>query len=293
MHEGSYRGGWRSLFDHLLSWGLSMATARPHFSSLHLVTDSAGAELLVDRLGLAFDSVSISLDRLHAHDPDIWILGKLSAYREQTEPFLHIDSDVYLWQPPPPEFLAADVAAAYPEYLRLGNTYYRSESFKAEVRRAGGWLPEALDRYIPVRGILRAENCGVVGGRRTDFISHYADQALRLIEHPDNQLAWSRRGQMQADSLILEQHMLSAELDRHRNDPQSPFHGIAIRYLFAGEGDAASNAGSRGFTHLIGGAKHNGEALDRLAGWVQDALPDHYARCLEIARQQAGAAAAL
>jgi len=134
-----------------------------------------------------------------------------------------LDSDAYLWQSPPPAFLAADVAAAY----------------------------------------------------------------------PDNQPAWARRGAMQSDSLNLEQHMPSAELNLHRNDLQSPFQGISICYLFADEGDAAMNAGSRGFTHLIGGAEHNTEALDRLAGWVQDALPDHYARCLEIAQQEMGAAAIL
>jgi hypothetical protein len=90
------RIGWRSPRDHLLSWVLSVGLARRHYADTRLVTDDAGAALLVDALGLEFGEVSLSLNALDDQDPNWWALGKLYAYAEQQRPFLHVDSDVYL-----------------------------------------------------------------------------------------------------------------------------------------------------------------------------------------------------
>src|ERR1700733_2703918 len=89
---------WSSPMHHLLAWGLSLDTARRHYPETVLVTDSAGKQLLVDRLGLGFKSVSTELDRLAGADPAWWALGKLVAYSLQDQPFVHIDSDVFLWK---------------------------------------------------------------------------------------------------------------------------------------------------------------------------------------------------
>src|ERR1700730_8204794 len=48
---------WREPVHHLLAWGLSLRLARKHYPETHLVTDEAGAELLVERLGLSFTHV--------------------------------------------------------------------------------------------------------------------------------------------------------------------------------------------------------------------------------------------
>src|SRR4051812_45760022 len=91
-------GTWRTERHHLLGWILSFEAARKHYPDTELITDDEGAQLLIDRLGLAFSRVSTSLNRLAAHDPRRWILGKLYAYREQSEPFVHLDTDVFLWK---------------------------------------------------------------------------------------------------------------------------------------------------------------------------------------------------
>ena len=291
MHACGRGCGWPSQQAHLLSWVLSVRTSTPHFSETMLVTDSEGAELLVAQLGLRFDTVSTMLDDLAGHDPDLWVLGKLSAYRAQDRPFLHIDSDVYLWRALPAALEAADVVATYPEYRRYGTADYRCPSLKADVRRVGGWLPPELDRYVPTGGLMRAENCGVIGGTRLDFLRHYADQSLRLIEHPRNQLAWQRRRPMVVDSLIIEQHMLSACLDAQRDMPSPRFPGVVIRYLFSDERAASEQAAERGFTHLIADAKHHPKVLQRLAARVGSDYPADYARCREIAGTGEGEAA--
>lgn len=95
--------------------GLSLLLARRHYPETALVTDSAGKALLVDTLGLSFTSVSTELDCLRDADPDLWALGKLVAYSIQDEPFIHLDTDVFLWRALPARLTSAPVLAQHRE----------------------------------------------------------------------------------------------------------------------------------------------------------------------------------
>ena len=122
-HFLSSRTAWASEFHHLLSWVLSVDKACEHYSPSALYTDSAGAGLLVDRIGLCFDELHVVFDRLEAYDPGWWAAGKLCAYREQTEPFVHIDNDVFLWKPLPEVVTSAPVFAQNPEPFIPGRSF--------------------------------------------------------------------------------------------------------------------------------------------------------------------------
>lgn len=271
------RTGWPNWRDHLLSWALSVETARPHFARTRLVTDTPGAELLTEKLGLAFDAVTTELDALAEADPDLWALGKLHAYAAQTAPFLHIDADVYLWTPPVAGTLPG-VFAAYPETRPWGDGVYRSASLLADLRRHHAWIPPELDAQFPFGGIMRSENCALVGGSRPDFLAHYAAQAIRLVDDPTNQPVWARRRSAMADMVIFEQQMLAACIDYHRGRPGSRFADLSTGYMFPTEAEAFRRGGEAGFTHLISGAKHDPAVRARLAARVARAFPALFAR---------------
>ena len=50
-----------------------------------------------------------------------------------------------------------------------------------------GWLPPEWQWYRRSGRPMRGESCGIVGGNSTDFLRHYAERAIGLIEHPGNQ----------------------------------------------------------------------------------------------------------
>ena len=106
---------WISEKHHLLAWILSVETAKKHYSETALFTDSQGARILVEQLGLEFTQVSTELDALENCDPSFWALGKVYTYRAQTEPFIHIDSDVFLWKPLSSDINSAPLIAQNPE----------------------------------------------------------------------------------------------------------------------------------------------------------------------------------
>lgn len=280
---------WGSETTHLLAWALSVTTARRHHSSTQLVTDDAGARLLVDRLGLPFDDVSLGLNGLRGTDPSWWSIGKLVAIGQQTEPFVHIDADVFLWNALPSHVTSAPVFAQNPEQFDPAATYYRPEVFEAAlVGRAGGWLPDEWSWHRRAGVEPRGECCGIVGGTGVEFLRHYAAQALRLVREPGNQRWLSAVRNRPPLTITVEQYLLAACIEHHRDRPGSPFRDVDIAYLFASWAEAAdeNRAAELGFTHLIADTKRDPVYSRRLHDRMRRDHPHLYERCLDVAGER-------
>jgi len=276
---------WANEYHHQLSWILSVQTARRHFSRTSLITDDAGARLLVDGLGLEFDSVSTELNRIETCDAHWWSLGKLHAYAAQTEPFVHIDADVFLWKPLPRSVTDAPVFAQNFEPLVLPNPFYDIDRFR-RIRERGAWLPPELDWLESSGRPPCAINCGILGGNDIAFFNHYARSAIRLVLDESNLVPWELE---RPDNLIVEQFYLAACLQSRGFDGFHGFDGQVARNgsgsriacLFRDWAEAFDPAASRcaGFTHLIGPAKRNPYLLDLVERRVAALHPQYYERC--------------
>jgi len=254
-----------------------------HYPDTRLVADSAGAEILIDALKLPFRSVELTLDTLDAarHDPEWWVLGKLTSYAAQTMPFVHIDNDVFLWRPLPSAVTAAAVFAQNPEVFTFEDqSLYRLDPFLAGIERFGGWLPPEWNWYAQERG-NRALCCGILGGNDLAFIRHYANRAIEVICHPRNQAVWPTLGVR--DNILVEQYFLAACLEFHQRAREGNSASLDAGYLFPSS-DAAfdpAQATQAGYTHLIGEAKNNRAIAERLERRVQRDYPEYYERCLD------------
>jgi|WetSurSiteA1Bulk_404760.scaffolds.fasta_scaffold00081_18 hypothetical protein len=271
---------WASERHHLLSWILSVQLAKKHFRKTRLVTDEYGARLLVDGLRLEFDDVQIVLNTLDEHDSKWWALGKLYTYRLQDAPFIHIDSDVFLWKPLP---IAAHppVFAQSPEYFYLGESFYKPDALADLMRQYGGWLPKEWQWYQSRGRVQRAECCGVFGGHAIKFINYYADLAIRTIKHTNNHPVWQKLDDSIERNILLEQYLLSACIDYH-NHSNLNHSAIVIDYLFASESDAfnAEKSAAAGYTHLIADTKKDAIVANNLEQRVKHDYPEAYQRCL-------------
>jgi hypothetical protein len=260
---------WATPAQHWLSWILSLETARRHLPDTALYTDSAGANLLVDRLGLEFREVSTALDDLADQDPGWWALGKLRAYELQTAPFAHIDSDVFLWKALPDRMLRADVFAQNPEYVEH---YYHPQCLEDSLAAGKGtWLPIEW-RWFREQGPGQyAPCCGIVGGRNVAFLRDYARKAIKMVEHRSNRRALGRFEDKPGHMILIEQYFLSACLGYRRESAE---------YLFE-SWDQATNpfhAAQLGFTHLIGSAKKDEWIARRVEARVKKEYPGLFAR---------------
>ncbi len=272
--------GWLSDRHHLLSWVLSVETARKHYPETALVTDCEGADLLVNRLGLAFTHVSTALSTLADADPAWWVLGKLWTYRLQAEPFVHIDSDVFLWKRLPAEMEQTAVFAQNPEWFPLSpESWYRPARFTKALNDLGGWMPEEWC-WSAQQPSTHAVCCGILGANHVEFIRYYSDLAIRMLHHSVNRRILHDAGANPADAILFEQYLLAACLDYHRHREGSPYADIDIRYLFQSTAESFDEAAAvrAGYTHLIGGAKQNKKLMRSLERRVMRDYPRLYAR---------------
>lgn len=279
---------WSSQKHHLLSWVLSVERARVHYPQTALYTDDAGARMLVDGIGLHFGHVSTSINQLENADPGWWALGKLWTYALQTEPFVHIDSDVFLWKPLPEEMVQADIFIQNPEHFNRGAFFYQPEVLEAAIDGVpGGWMPKEWEWYRSNGEVQQGECCGVFGGKRVDFINHYARQALKLLDHPANRAAFRTMGGKSEHMILIEQYLLSACIQYHRQRQDSPYRYLNVAYLFSSIDEAFNpdNASKVGFTHLLAGAKRNRYVTDKLERRVETDYPVQYERCMKYLSQ--------
>jgi hypothetical protein len=265
---------WTAERTHALSWVLSVELARPYFDSIALHTDDEGARFLVDRLGLCFDSVCLSLNQLRHEDPDWWMMGKLQTYAEQTEPFVHIDSDVYLFKPLPRRLTSAPVLAQNPEQVGPGCFWYGVESCEIALRTRGdGFIPPEWTWYRTFVPHQRAACCGILGGNNVAFLRDYAQSVLRILKSPGNRHAFDHDPLKRDYNPFFEQYLLAA-FAAHR--------GIPVAYLFESFDDGIRSAAAQGFTHLMAEAKRDARTAARIEQRVARDYPEAFRRCLRM-----------
>jgi hypothetical protein len=282
---------WYSEFHHLLGWVLSFETARRHFSHTHLLTDDAGARLLVERLALPFTRVSTTLNELDGYNPGWWALGKIYAYRKQREPFVHIDADVFLWKPLPARMLSADVLAQNVIPAEFGALVYNPDVIENALGYPKrGWLPDEWTWYRQQTPIRCGEWCGIFGGNRIDFIQSYADKAWKILTDDRNR-AQLEPLPKQAHVATVEEYFLRAFLEYHNHHEDSPFAGVQIEHLFDSNAEAfqPSRAQEAGFTHLVSEAKRNRFLAERMEARVRREYPESYERCRQVISDYAAA----
>lgn len=277
--------GWYSDLHHLLAWGLSLQTASRHYPETVLITDRAGKRLLVDQLGLRFVHVSTELERLAHVDAGWWALGKLVAYSLQDRPFVHIDTDVFLWKPLSREIVQSPVFAQCPEFHTND-----SKASLGEIERTfgehGGKLPIEWEWARSREATyFREDNCGVLGGLDWQFLRYYSGVALDLVMNPRNSLAWARLSDKTRHNFSVEQFFLSACIDFHRCHPTSPYRGVKVKHVFPSVASACDiNAAARaGFTHLWGWAKSHPGVAKRLEERARREDPAYFRRCEKVA----------
>ena len=96
-YQNTPNSGWAFRESHYMSWALSCLQLKQFYDEIELVTDSEGADLLINKLHLPYTSCLTILDKLKNENPAIWALGKIAAYEVQQEPFIHVDGDIYIW----------------------------------------------------------------------------------------------------------------------------------------------------------------------------------------------------
>lgn len=274
-------GGWFDLLSHTSGWVLSVNLAREHFSTLALYTDTTGWELL-EPLNLPFDEVHLDYDNF---DMPItwWASAKMNTLSRQKEPFVHLDTDVFLWKPLPERLKKFDVfAQSYEGATPNESAHYRIELVRQHFVNWDLPLPEEFLSYLFKPGHQHALNTGIVGGSNLDFINYYVKSALYLMSSDVYQDFWIylRREHNYTDGqfmILLEQYFLNAICEFYES--KNTFKGNNIQYGTLLKNDSLKNMDSAaeaiGYTHMISG-KRDYRIVGKMVEYVQHRYKEQY-----------------
>ncbi len=169
-------GGWASSEYNWMSWALSTLLLRRHYDQLELYTDKVGKKILVDTLKLPYTKTHIVFDSSSKIHPKLFALAKIHTYSLQEEPFVHIDGDLFLWNPLPERLKSAGLIASNPEVDLFFN-----KNILDDMEEHFEHIPEHL-RNLNHGEHIFSSNAGIFGGSNTDFIKKYCAQANQIVK---------------------------------------------------------------------------------------------------------------
>ena len=203
-----YSFGWLRPEYNLMSWTLSCLSLREHYDEVALYTDKQGKHVLIDLLHLPYTEIHVIYDETLCL-PHHWAYSKIKTYSLQTQPFLHVDGDVYLPKPMPVDIIQSPIVVQNRE---VGTGYYRSMmdnvlSFPEII------LPDYINEALQNESII-SYNMGIFGGTNLRFIHQYCQEALRFLE--DNHMNDSRLKHSEVwCNILFEQIFLAVLADKY------------------------------------------------------------------------------
>ncbi|MHA4808598.1 DUF6734 family protein [Flavitalea flava] len=279
MHDNglSIKAGWLSPEFHWMSWALSCLRLKELYGEVELITDKKGKKVLIDTLGLPYSKVSTSLEGTLDHYPkELWALAKVHSYSIQKEPFIHIDGDVFLWQPFNRDLLHAPVISQNQE---LNLFFYKT--ILDEVNANFSYIPEYFSQIHYENKDIRSSNAGIIGGNDLGFIAKYCRNAFDFIDRNMNCLQKVNTGNL---NFLFEQYLLYQLAAQQK---------IPIHYFME---DIVDNPLFRDYVrfedhpflkmiHPVGGFKKMHNICNQLAKKLRKDYPDFYYKIIRTLKK--------
>lgn len=170
---------WVNRDMHYIFWAFSCLKLKQFYDEVELVTDRMGKKILIDELRLPYDSVQVVLDDLNDYDPRLWALGKIYAYHIQDKPFIHVDSDVFIWERFPERLEQAELIAQHKE---VSYEFTELHFKELQVANLDYYPPDVLWFRENVTSKIDEVNAGILGGNDLPFINKYCKEAFNFVD---------------------------------------------------------------------------------------------------------------
>jgi len=182
--------GFNSKAHFLLSTIYSAVLSKKIFDKLVLFTDEPTWEYLKEFEGLYDEVRFITEEDISQKARKTWAIGKMYAYCQMQEPFVHIDNDVYMTSP------LARIHAEQNPIIYQSSEVNRifAKSYQSQFDNLEKYLKSTDIDYLPHfrrdwNNLHFAYNAGVMGGSDIELIHKIYKPVLRFLtefEPPEN-----------------------------------------------------------------------------------------------------------
>lgn len=257
--------GFNKFSDFLFTSALSIACASRHFPEVQVISSSWGVELF-SQFNLPVTNYSNKLDEIKDISRFFWAYGKLVAYNEQKEPFVHIDNDVFMWLPLPIRILDAPMCFQSKEPFKLeGYSYYKKLK---PCFRAAPVKPKVILKN-PVMDF--AYNCGICGGNDLSLFSEWKRCSEEYIFAPENHDVFFKKFPelLTHQNLFHEQYFIASLIKKHKmRDKVEVLHDDAMKI------NEAYPPTEPAYTHLWGTTKKDSGYMAKVRLTLFNQEPD-------------------
>ncbi|GAA0740325.1 hypothetical protein GCM10009431_10350 [Gaetbulibacter jejuensis] len=175
--HGRFSGGWLDRKYHLMSWALSCLQLLEFYDEVELFTDEFGRDILIDQLQLPYTKVHLVFDDFEEFHPDLWALGKVFVYGLQKDPFIHVDSDVYIGSRFSDRIENATLISQNIEKAH----FWWYEPLFASLKKQEVLFPKVIQKVTEREGEINAYNAGILGGNDISFFQSYSKAAIDFV----------------------------------------------------------------------------------------------------------------
>lgn len=269
----SKRYGWGSPIYNYLSWTLSCNQLRKYYDDVTLITDESGYDILIKKLHLPYTNVIVALDELNRYNPYLWALGKIKSYSMMTEPFIHVDGDVFIWSNLEKEVTKKNIFVQNKEWA---TNYYLSmwENIKPQL----SYIPECLIDFDSGKE-FGSYNMGIFGGNDLEFIREYSQEAFYFVDKNYDNIKDLSTNNL---NIFFEQILLFGLAKKYNKDIGTYMRKEFMDNDYSGLADFDGVPDRSNYIHLIGPYKKNDLICNKLNSYVLRFYPEYYERIEDL-----------
>lgn len=180
--ECKNNGGWMSEKIHAMSWALSCLKYIEFYKHVHLYSDEAGIEWLINRLHLLpYTKVFNTLDSMNTYPPTLYALPKMHTYLQQTESFIHSDGDIFIWKAFDKKLIKKPLIVQ--NFVEYKSDEENKKNILAIVEKVPH-IPQSLkDTLLDIqKKSVHSIIAGITGGNHLEILHAFANKVFKLIE---------------------------------------------------------------------------------------------------------------
>lgn len=267
----SFNVGWKDKLHLYLATALSCLQLKKYYKHVELITDHKGKEIFIDKLKLPYSNVIEELNILDNYSSRLFALGKMLAYSIQTEPFIHVDNDVFIWERFSRKLESSRLIS---QNIEVDISFYYQ--ILEQLDKSFHFFPDVIKKIRETERIINAYNAGIIGGCDIDFFRNYAQISFNFI---DSNIECLRSINIEQFGLIWEQFLFYCLAKDKNVKVNCLFKKGVSGYLYEQFEKVPLLVK---YVHPIAGFKRNKYIID----WIENKLmllyPDTYYRILEL-----------
>lgn len=152
------------------SMALSCLLLKKHYGKVTLYCNRKVRHLIIDQFKIPYDVVVEIPEFMKIYEGcNLWALPKIYTYSLQTEPFIHVDCDWFMFEKLSASIVKSDVIGQNIEY---DDQFYNRRTLEKLILNECYIYPWVMDEYDK-ESVLRVINAGILGGNDIDFIQNY------------------------------------------------------------------------------------------------------------------------